>query len=37
LSHIRHFRDAGVQMTVVDNEDELQKLKEHWPEAKVSQ
>ena len=23
-------------MTVVDNEDELHKLKEHWPEAKVS-
>jgi ornithine decarboxylase len=36
VSHIRQFRDAGVQMTVVDNEDELKKLKEHWPEAKVS-
>ncbi len=37
VSHIRQFREAGVQMTVVDNEDELLKLKEHWPEAKVSQ
>jgi len=37
ISHIRQFREAGVQMTVVDNEDELLKLKEHWPEAKVSQ
>lgn len=36
ISHIRKFRQAGVQMTVVDNEDELKKLKEHWPEAKVN-
>ena len=36
ISHIRKFREAGVQMTVVDNEDELRKLKEHWPEAKVN-
>jgi ornithine decarboxylase len=36
VSHIRKFREAGVQMTVVDNEDELRKLKEHWPEAKVN-
>ncbi|CAF3589797.1 unnamed protein product [Rotaria sp. Silwood1] len=35
ISHIRQFREAGVQMTVVDNEDELKKLKEHWPEAKI--
>ncbi|CAM4816889.1 unnamed protein product, partial [Rotaria magnacalcarata] len=35
VSHIKRFREAGVQMTVVDNEDELKKLKEHWPEAKV--
>ncbi|CAF3418284.1 unnamed protein product [Rotaria socialis] len=35
VSHIKQFREAGVQMTVVDNEDELKKLKEHWPEAKV--
>ncbi|UJR29013.1 hypothetical protein I4U23_010231 [Adineta vaga] len=35
ISHIRKFRDAGVEMTVVDNEDELRKLKEHWPEARV--
>ncbi|CAF0748690.1 unnamed protein product [Adineta steineri] len=35
ISHIRQFRDAGVEMTVVDNEDELTKLKEHWPDAKV--
>jgi ornithine decarboxylase len=37
ISHIHQFRQAGVQMTVVDNEDELKKLKEHWPEAKVRQ
>lgn len=36
ISHIRQFRQAGVQMTVVDNEDELKKLHQHWPEAKVS-
>jgi len=36
ISHIRQFREAGVQMTVVDNEDELKKLKEYWPDAKVS-
>ncbi|CAF0920353.1 unnamed protein product [Rotaria sordida] len=35
ISHIRQFRQVGVQMTVVDNEDELKKLKEHWPDAKV--
>ncbi|CAF3472469.1 unnamed protein product, partial [Rotaria socialis] len=35
VSHIKQFREAGVRMTVVDNEDELKKLKEHWPEAKV--
>jgi len=35
ISHIKYFREQGVQMTVVDNEDELRKLKEHWPEAKV--
>ena len=36
ISHIRQFRHAGVRMTVVDNEDEVKKLKEHWPDAKVS-
>lgn len=36
ISHIRQFRQAGVQMTVVDNEDELNKLHKHWPEAKVN-
>lgn len=36
ISHIKQFRDAGVQLTVVDNEDELTKLKAHWPEARVS-
>ncbi|CAF1193627.1 unnamed protein product [Adineta ricciae] len=35
FSHIQQFRKAGVQMTVVDNEDELHKLKQHWPEARV--
>ena len=36
VSHIRRFRHVGVEMTVVDNKDELRKLKAHWPEAKVS-
>jgi ornithine decarboxylase len=36
VSHIRRFKDAGVQLTVVDNKDELRKLKFYWPEAKVS-
>ncbi|CAF1028826.1 unnamed protein product [Didymodactylos carnosus] len=35
ISHMKYFRDKGVEMTVVDNEDELHKLKEHWPNAKV--
>ena len=37
ISHIQQFRKAGVQMTVVDNEDELHKLKQYWPDARVSQ
>ncbi len=36
VSHIRSFRSAGVQLTVVDHNDELYKIKKYWPDAKVS-
>ncbi|CAF4166959.1 unnamed protein product [Rotaria magnacalcarata] len=35
ISHIKYFRQHHVQMTVIDNEDELFKIKEHWSDAKV--
>ena len=35
ISHIKYFKDRGVRMTVVDNDLELIKIKEHWPDAKV--
>jgi ornithine decarboxylase len=35
VSHIRYARDNGVQMVTVDNEEELIKLKKHWPEAMI--
>jgi len=35
ISHIKYFRQHHVQMTVVDNEDELFKIKEYWSNAKV--
>lgn len=34
-SHMRYARGANVEMVTCDNEDELRKLKAHWPEAKV--
>ncbi|KAL0477437.1 ornithine decarboxylase [Acrasis kona] len=34
-SHMRYARGAGVEMVTVDNEDELHKIKKHWPDAKV--
>ena len=35
ISHIKYFRDQHVQFTVVDNREEMIKLKRHWPEAKI--
>ena len=35
ISHLQFFRSRGVQFTVVDNHQELLKLKVHWPEAKI--
>lgn len=34
-SHMRYARGANVEMVTCDNEDELRKIKKHWPEAKV--
>jgi ornithine decarboxylase len=34
-SHMRYARGAGVEMVTCDNEDELRKIKKHWPEARV--
>ncbi|UJR18566.1 hypothetical protein I4U23_005473 [Adineta vaga] len=35
ISHITYFKDRGALLTVADNEYELIKIKEHWPNAKV--
>jgi ornithine decarboxylase len=35
ISHIKYFRDRGVQLTVADNENELIKIKDYWPNAKI--
>lgn len=35
VSHMKYARGAGVEMVTVDNEDELYKLRTHWPEARV--
>lgn len=34
VSHIRYARSAGVEMVTLDNEDEMHKLRTHWPEVK---
>jgi len=35
IEHIKYFKEKGTELTVIDNEDELLKLKEHWPEARI--
>jgi len=35
VSHMKYARSVGVEMVTLDNEDELFKLKTHWPEAKI--
>jgi len=35
VSHMKYARSVGVEMVTLDNEDELYKLKTHWPEAKI--
>jgi ornithine decarboxylase len=35
ISHISYFKDRNVQLTVADNINELIKIKEYWPNAKV--
>jgi ornithine decarboxylase len=34
-SHIRYARSGGVEMCTFDNEDELYKLRTHWPESRI--
>ncbi|CAF3782922.1 unnamed protein product [Adineta steineri] len=35
ISHIKYFQEKNVQLTVVDNEDELIKLEKHWPNVQI--
>jgi len=35
ISHIKYAKKVGVKMTTFDNEDELMKIKEYWPEAEL--
>jgi len=35
VSHCKFASNSGVEYVTVDNEDELHKLKTHWPEAKI--
>lgn len=35
VSHMKYARSGGVEMVTVDNEDELVKLKQNWPEARI--
>lgn len=35
VSHMKYAKSVGVEMVTLDNEDELHKLKTHWPEAKI--
>jgi ornithine decarboxylase len=35
VGHLKFAKEQGVEMTTFDNEDELYKIKKHWPEAKV--
>ena len=35
ISHIQHFQDQGVELTVADNESEMIKIKNFWPKAKI--
>jgi hypothetical protein len=35
VEHIKYFRAKGVQLTVIDNLDEMLKLKDYWPEAHI--
>lgn len=35
ISHIKHFKDRSVELTVADNENEMIKLKNFWPNAKI--
>jgi ornithine decarboxylase len=34
-SHIRYARDVGVRLTIIDNMDEIPKIKRHNPDAQV--
>lgn len=35
VGHLKYAKEQGIEMTTFDNEDELYKIKKHWPEAKV--
>lgn len=35
ISHIKHFKERGVELTVADNESEMLKIKMFWPNAKI--
>lgn len=35
ISHITYFKRQNVQLTVADNENELIKIKDYWPNAKI--
>ena len=35
ISHLKYFQSKNVELTVVDNLDELRKLHFHWPSAKI--
>jgi ornithine decarboxylase len=35
ISDIKYFKDRNVELTVVDNGDEMLKLKNVWPNAKI--
>ncbi|CAF2151956.1 unnamed protein product [Rotaria magnacalcarata] len=35
ISHIIDFKERGVKLTVVDNDNELIKIKNYWPNAKI--
>src|SRR5690606_13511980 len=35
LSHIRYAKEQGVSMVTVDNEAELYKMRNHWPQVGI--
>ena len=35
ISHIKYFKEQGVELTVADNKNELIKIQTHWPNAKI--